>query len=128
MLDIFLSTGRSAFVCSIIFNQWIIILLLAISGLTSTAIQVFTSSVNQTIIPAELMGRVFSVMALVSMGSTPFAQAMAGWAIDLYSAQTIFLIGGSLEIVVALLAFLVPQIKYYDSKLLKKQVTGSTTA
>lgn len=95
-------------------NHWQVVLLLVLCGIASTAIQVISPSVSQKIIPPALMGRVTSVRTLVAMGSTPFAQAIAGWVIDLSGPSMVYLYGGLLAVLASGIAFFVPAIRRYD--------------
>lgn len=94
-------------------NQWQVAALLALVGVASTSIQVIAPSVYQSIIPSELMGRVSSVTALVAMGSTPLAQAAAGWLLDRTSPQAIFIGGGVLEAVAAGVILCLPVVRLW---------------
>jgi predicted MFS family arabinose efflux permease len=94
-------------------NIWMIITLIALMGLHETAVNVIAPSVNHTIIPARIFGRVISVMILVMSGSVPIAQAAAGWLMEWTSPQNIFIYGGVLEMGAALLTFSLPFVRDY---------------
>lgn len=94
-------------------NLWIIITLIALMGLHETAVNVIAPSVNHTIIPPRIFGRVISVMILVMSGSVPIAQAVAGWVMEWTAPQNIFIYGGLLEMGAALLTFSLPFVRNY---------------
>ncbi|RIW27656.1 MFS transporter [Bacillus salacetis] len=94
-------------------NLWVIITLIAIMGLHETAVNVIAPSVNHTIIPQRIFGRVISVMILVMSGSIPIAQAAAGWLMEWTSPQEIFVFGGIVEMGAALLTFSLPFVRNY---------------
>ncbi|WP_157722047.1 MFS transporter [Tumebacillus avium] len=123
----FFVQGVAIFLTIFTLNHWYAAALLVVCGLASTSIQVFSSSVNQTIIPPELMGRVGSVMALISMGSTPPCQALAGWVIDTFGLDVLYFSGGLLELTAAGLAFLVPAIRLYGRKNARQNTSGNVT-
>ena len=116
----FFSQGLAIVLVSLTGSLWQVVFLMALMGITSTAIQVIAPSVNQLLIPPHLMGRVSSVMSLVAMGSTPFAQAGAGFIVDAVSPHAIFAIGGTLEMLVALVAFFMPAIRLYGKSASKE--------
>jgi MFS family permease len=85
---------------------WLIVVLLALMGFQETAVNVIAPSVNHTIIPSKVFGRVISVMILVMSGSVPLSQALAGWFMEWgWSSQSIFLAGGLIEMIAAGLVF-----------------------
>ncbi|WP_409252967.1 MFS transporter [Bacillus sp. SCS-153A] len=94
-------------------NLWIIITLIALMGLHETAVNVVAPSVNHTIIPQRIFGRVISVMILVMSGSVPIAQAAAGWLMEWTAPQNIFIYGGLLEMGAALLTFSLPFVRNF---------------
>ncbi|WP_421383724.1 MFS transporter [Bacillus salacetis] len=94
-------------------NLWVIITLIALMGLHETAVNVIAPSVNHTIIPPRIFGRVISVMILVMSGSVPIAQAAAGWMMEWTAPQDVFIYGGLLEMGAALLTFSLPFVRNY---------------
>lgn len=94
-------------------NFWLMLLLLAGIGLMETAINIIAPSVNQTIIPRALFGRVITAMIVIMSGGTPLAEATSGWLIDQTSAHSVFIGFGVLEMVVAAVALFVPAIRSY---------------
>jgi MFS family permease len=94
-------------------NLWVIVTLIALMGLHETAVNVIAPSVNHTIIPSRIFGRVISVMILVMSGSVPIAQAVAGWVMEWTSPQNVFIYGGLLEMGAAFLTFLLPFVRHY---------------
>ncbi|MGF2614836.1 MFS transporter [Rossellomorea aquimaris] len=94
-------------------NLWLILILIGLMGLQETAVNVIAPSVNHTIIPPRIFGRVISVMILVMSGSVPIAQAAAGWVMEWTTPQNVFIYGGILEMAAALLTFSLPFIRNY---------------
>jgi MFS family permease len=94
-------------------HLWLALLLIALIGITDAAINVIAPSVNQTIIPPELMGRVISVVIVLMSVSVPLAQAAGGYLVETAGVQNVFLINGSLEMMIAGIAFFLPVIRKY---------------
>lgn len=92
---------------------WLALLLIALIGITDAAINVIAPSVNQAVIPPELMGRVISVMILLMSGSVPIAQAAGGYLVQMIGVHGVFLLNGSLEMLIAAFAFFLPVIAHY---------------
>ena len=65
-------------------------------------------------VPAEKLGRVSSIDLLGSSVLIPVGFAVAGWATDRFGAPLVFLMGGGLTAMVALLALLHPAIRRLD--------------
>jgi hypothetical protein len=63
------------------------------------------TSAMQQYVPRGLLGRVSSIDALGSLALIPLGYAATGWATDLLGAPLVFLIGGALTALVAVLAF-----------------------
>lgn len=58
---------------------WLVILLFVLIGFQESAVNVIAPSVNHSMIPKKMLGRVISVMILVMTGSQPISQALALW-------------------------------------------------
>lgn len=95
---------------------WLALVLIALIGITDAAINVIAPSVNQSVIPPELMGRVISVMILLMSGSVPIAQAAGGYLVETFGVQGVFLWNGALEMLIAGVAFFLPAIRNYKAK------------
>jgi MFS family permease len=106
-------------------NQlWMFVGLFALLGMHETAVNVIAPSVNHTIIPRKLFGRVISVMILVMSGSVPISQAVAGWIMEWSSASKVFIGGGILEIIAAAIVICLPFVRNFGaSKVSKEQMT-----
>jgi hypothetical protein len=61
-----------------------------------------------------MLGRVYSIDALGSFVFMPIGFALAGWATDLVGAPTVFLIGGTSTMVLALIGLSHPSIRNLD--------------
>lgn len=97
-------------------NLWVILALIALMGMHETAVNVIAPSVNHSIIPPRIFGRVISVMILVMSGSVPIAQAIAGWVMEWTTPQNVFIYGGALEMAAALLTFALPFVRNYGAE------------
>ena len=62
---------------------------------------IWTNSL-QELVPRELLGRVSSIDALGSFVLLPIGFGISGWATDLIGAPLVFIIGGSLTVILAL--------------------------
>lgn len=79
----------------------------------STGGLMWTNSV-QEMVPADSLGRVTSIDALGSFVLLPLGFAVAGVLSDRLGPSNVFLLGGSLVVVISLLILLVPSIRYLD--------------
>ncbi len=69
------------------------------------------TNVLQTMIPPEKLGRVASVDALGSFALLPIGYGITGWATELVGAPMIFIIGGGITVLAALVTFRHPAIR-----------------
>ncbi|SFS36167.1 MFS transporter [Marininema halotolerans] len=114
--------GSALFFIALTPNLWGVGLLLGVIGFTTTAINVIAPSVNQSIIPKPLMGRVVSVMMVVMTGLTPFAQSFAGYLTEKMSTHHGLMYGGALELFASGLAFFIPAVRNYSAHYVKKRI------
>ncbi|WP_309274229.1 hypothetical protein [Paenibacillus sp.] len=77
-------------------------------------VNIIAPSVNQTIIPPKIFGRVISILILVMSGSIPISQAIAGYLMKWIEPNTIFIYAGVLEISAAVIVFLLPFVRNYN--------------
>jgi MFS family permease len=68
----------------------------------------------QEMVPHDLLGRVSSIDYLGSFVLLPIGYGVAGWAIDLLGVPAVFIIGGTLTALLALLGLLHPAIRNLD--------------
>jgi MFS family permease len=68
----------------------------------------------QEMVPHEKLGRVSSIDMLGSFVLLPVGYGLAGWAIDILGAPTVFIIGGSITAFLSLLALSHPAIHNLD--------------
>ncbi|HEU4962324.1 MAG TPA: MFS transporter [Bacilli bacterium] len=108
--------GLAIMALCMVSGPWVAAVLLAITGITTTAINVIAPSVNQSIIPKAMFGRVISVMMLAMNGSIPISQALSGYLVDSLSIWQVFLFGGLLEAGAAFIAFFLPAIRNYGKE------------
>lgn len=71
-------------------------------------------SLLQDLVPAEKLGRVYSIDMMTAIVPIPIGMAVVGWGIDRMEAWAICLIAGGIVIVSAMLALLHPQIRSID--------------
>lgn len=93
---------------------WLMVSLFALIGLLETAVNVIAPSVNHTIIPPKIFGRVISILILVMSGSIPISQAIAGYLMKWIEPNTIFIYAGVLEISAAVMVFSLPFVRNYN--------------
>jgi DHA3 family tetracycline resistance protein-like MFS transporter len=74
---------------------------------------IWTNSL-QELVPREMLGRVASIDALGSYVLLPIGYGITGWATDLIGAPLVFVIGGTLTVILALLGLLHPAIRNLD--------------
>jgi DHA3 family tetracycline resistance protein-like MFS transporter len=84
------------------------------AGLCTSVFALIWTHTLQEMVPAELLGRVYSIDALGSFVLLPVGFALAGWATDRFGAPTVFLVGGCGTIIMALLPLLHPAIRNLD--------------
>lgn len=68
----------------------------------------------QEMVPHDMLGRVYSIDALGSFVLLPIGFAVAGWATDQIGAPSVFLIGGSITVLLAFLGLSHPAIRNLD--------------
>ncbi len=77
--------------------------------------QAWTNSLQDPVfVPRALLGRVSSIELLGSYALLPVGYGLAGWATATLGAAPVFLLGGGLTAVVALLGLLQPQVRGVD--------------
>ena len=65
-------------------------------------------------VPDEALGRVASIDILGSTALLPVGFILAGWATDAFGPAAVFALGGSLTVLVALLALAYPAVRRFD--------------
>lgn len=95
-------------------HLWLLVGLMLFVGLAETAVNTIAPSVNQSIIPPRLIGRVISVLILMMSSSDPLAKGAAGLLLDQWDAKTMFLLAGAIQLLVVCTAFLLPAIRNFD--------------
>lgn len=79
---------------------------LFIQGMFTALIGVMIPTIFQTIVPKHMMGQVGGIMMTISMASTPFSHFIFGTLTDQYGPHNMFLIGGILEVITAIVAII----------------------
>lgn len=85
-----------------------------IIGATLTASALIWTNTLQELVSQEVLGRVASIDYLGSYGLLPIGYAAAGWATDRLGVFAVFMIGGSISILLALLALSSRAIRHVD--------------
>lgn len=85
-----------------------------IYGITFSVFGLIWNNTLQEMVPHDMLGRVYSIDALGSFVFMPIGFALAGWATDLVGASTVFLIGGTATMVLALIGLSHPAIRNLD--------------
>lgn len=83
-------------------------------GLTVTVFGLIWTNTLQELVPPVLLGRVSSIDYLGSFVFLPIGYGVAGWATDLLGAPLVFLIGGSVTALLAMLGLAHPAIRDLD--------------
>lgn len=92
----------------------VLVLSMFIGGLSTSVFSLIWTHTLQEMVPADLLGRVYSIDALGSFVLLPIGFALAGWVTDLLGAPTVFLIGGLGVIALVLLGVSHPAIRNLD--------------
>ncbi|WP_171016723.1 MFS transporter [Pseudalkalibacillus caeni] len=98
---------------------WIIVFAFLLIGFNEAAVNVIAPSVNHTLIPQKIFGRVISVLILIMGASEPIFQAFGGWLMEAVTAQKMFMIGGFIEVSAAAIIFFMPAVRTYKEKMAK---------
>jgi len=83
-------------------------------GVILSGVNVLLITLLQSKAESRLLGRVMSLMMLGSMGLQPVSYALAGIIGDLMGVQALFLLGGAIVSISALIAFFVPAMRSID--------------
>ena len=93
---------------------WILLAAALVNGIALEANQLAWTSLLQEKIPNEELGRVVSFDSLGSFALLPIGLALTGWATQVLGPSMVFLIGGGLTVLIALLALFLPDIRNLD--------------
>jgi len=85
-----------------------------IAGISMSVFSLVWTHTLQEMVPAKLLGRVYSIDALGSFVLLPIGFSLSGWATDIFGAPTVFLIGGIGTITLILLGLMHPAIRSLD--------------
>jgi DHA3 family tetracycline resistance protein-like MFS transporter len=85
-----------------------------IGGISISVFGLIWTNSLQELVPREMLGRVSSIDALGSFVLLPVGYGIAGWATDLIGAPLVFVIGGALTVILALLGLVHPAIRNLD--------------
>ncbi len=85
-----------------------------ISGISVSVFALVWTHTLQEMVPAKLLGRVYSIDALGSFVLLPIGFSLSGWATDAFGAPTVFLVGGIGTIILILLGLIHPAIRNLD--------------
>jgi MFS family permease len=67
----------------------------AVAGFGNGLENVAGDTLIQQVVPREMLGRVFGLVATAAFGGSTLAYAAGGFVLDLTSPRTVFLIGGT---------------------------------
>ena len=93
---------------------WGLLVVALVNGIALEACQLAWISLLQEKIPNEELGRVFSFDSLGSFVLLPVGLGVTGWATQTFGPSPVFLMGGGLTTLIALLALLLPPIRRLD--------------
>ncbi len=68
------------------------------AGMGATIWVILVASIRQRLVPAELLGRVYSASRFISWGIGPIGALFAGFVAEVWGIQTMFAIGGVVNI------------------------------
>jgi len=85
-----------------------------ITGISMSVFSLVWTHTLQEMVPAKLLGRVYSIDALGSFVLLPFGYSISVWATDVFGAPTVFLVGGIGTITLILLGLMHPAIRSLD--------------
>ena len=92
----------------------VLVLAALINGAALEIESLIWTNILQETVPGERLGRVASIDSLGSFALLPVGYALAGWATDRLGAAPVFVIGGGLTAIVAILALAHPAIRALD--------------
>lgn len=95
---------------------WLLIGTMLVIGIMEAVVNTVAPSVNQKIIPSQLIGRVISFMIVLMSGSEPLARAFSGWMIQWSGVTVLLICTGVLEIAVAVIGYFMPIVRNYASE------------
>lgn len=102
-------------------NYWVVMVLWALAGAANATLNTYGVAMMIKIIPHEVQGRVIAAFsALISVASIA-SMSMAGLLIAIFGVRLIFVIAGTLSILVVLLLF--PGVYKEQSKIIKSEST-----
>ncbi len=85
-----------------------------ISGISMSVFALVWTHTLQEMVPAKLLGRVYSIDALGSFVLLPIGFSLSGWATDSFGATNVFLVGGIGTMVLILIGLIHPAIRNLD--------------
>jgi DHA3 family tetracycline resistance protein-like MFS transporter len=85
-----------------------------ITGISMSVFSLVWTHTLQEMVPAKLLGRVYSIDALGSFVLLPIGYSISGWATDAFGAPIVFLVGGIGTITLILLGLLHPAVRSLD--------------
>jgi DHA3 family tetracycline resistance protein-like MFS transporter len=85
-----------------------------IRGFSFTAFELIWTNTLQELVPRQLLGRVASVDYLGAFALLPIGYGLAGWAADVIGPPLVFVVGGAITTVVAVLGMSHPVVRKVD--------------
>ncbi|MFC0168711.1 MFS transporter [Pseudoduganella danionis] len=88
------------------YNAWLAGALLLLLGVLSGYVQINVFTWIQRRVPPQMMGRAMSIFMFIFMGLAPISAAATGWLLKLISLSQLFVGGGIILVIFAVLAYL----------------------
>jgi DHA3 family tetracycline resistance protein-like MFS transporter len=85
-----------------------------IGGAATSVFALIWTHTLQEMVPAKLLGRVYSIDALGSFVLLPIGFSLSGWATDMFGATNVFLVGGIGTMVLILMGLIHPAVRNLD--------------
>jgi DHA3 family tetracycline resistance protein-like MFS transporter len=85
-----------------------------IGGVATSVFALIWTHTLQEMVPAKLLGRVYSIDALGSFVLLPIGFSLSGWATDTFGATNVFLVGGIGTMILILIGLIHPAVRNLD--------------
>ena len=109
-----ITSGLAILILGLPISTFVALLAALIHGLTIAIFGLIWTNTLQELVPSQILGRVSSIDYLGSYVFLPIGYGIAGWAIDQIGAPLVFVLGGSLTTLLAVLGLAHPEIRNLD--------------
>jgi DHA3 family macrolide efflux protein-like MFS transporter len=82
-------------------------------------------AILQAVIPAEMQGRVMSLLNAVAMAMSPLSLLIAGPVSDVFGIRTWYWLGGALSLLMGVIGFFIPAVINVESNHRTGQLSAS---